>query len=910
MQEKETAALLTALDRGAIIITVNDRLARALRLTVAEQRQRSGMQVWAQPAILSWTAWLQKCLDDVMEQALSGGSEPPPVFLNTHQAEAVWESIIERSGAGRGLLQIGAAARAAAEAWDLICGWRVPLSELTTGAGDALPDTDIDDVRVFADWVRTYQRRSEREGWLDQPRLADYLNENMRSGQLGIPGEIVLAGFDELRPQFQLMLRTLEQAGCRTTHLAAPELEPASIELHSCADTEAECRTASIWARHILQNDPAAHIGIVVHDLAACRSLVTRALDESLQPQTRLPCDAATAPPYNVSLGFALARTPLIHDALQCLELGSGPVEWTVVSALLRSPFFAGAEVEQDARARLDARLRRRGFVRLGLNDLCYWAETAGDCPQLLTRLQRVKACLQSQPRRQSAGVLAAAISQFLNAIGWSHGRTLDSREYQTVQAWWDLLAAFASLEAYTTEQSWRDALTRLRTMAGQKLFQPQSVPARVQVLGMLETSGLSFDYLWIMGLHDGQWPASPRPHPFLPVQLQRHYNMPHAGAERELRFARQMTQRLLASAAHIVISWPAREGDSELRPSPLFHDVALADQRIEPELELMHHVQANTMGIEKFDDIRPPPLAELEQPRGGTAVLKNQAACPFRAFATHRLHATAPDEPEPGLNALARGSLMHAVMQAIWETLSEQSALRQEQIALQSVVMTCVERAVSGWEQDNHYPLPPRFRTVECARLTALALEWLRLDAERTDFTVEAREAEQSIDIGGLHLHGRLDRLDRLPDGRCLIIDYKTGNVDPKVWLDERPDDPQLPLYALAHREQLAGVAFAQLRVGDMKYAGVASHTGLAPGLVTVAEWKTRPADCDDLPALLDYWQAQLTDLAAAFRAGVADVDPKDPRRTCTYCDLGPLCRIDELSQGRHDLERVDGDE
>jgi ATP-dependent helicase/nuclease subunit B len=904
MLQRESEVLLAALDGGAAIVTANDRLARALRLIVADARQQSGIAVWTRPPIFSWSAWLQQCLDELLDRALAGDIEPPPVVLSPYQVEAVWESIIGQSDAGRGLLQLTSTAVTAAEAWDMLQGWRIPLTALK----DA--NADHDDIHVFADWLQDYQRRSDREGWLDQARLADYIADCLQTGTLPAPSELLLAGFDELRPQQQALLEVVEQAGGRVTMLPGPEIAPGSIEFQPCPDSHAECRAAAQWTRRILLEQPDARIGIVVHNLAAERATITRVFDEVLCPATRLPGSDPGSSPYNISLGLPLADLPPVYDALQLLALGGGKVEWSVASALLRSPYVAGAETERDARARLDARLRRRNLARLDLRDLHYWADTAGDCPLLVERLTQGLECLRELPTRQSSGAWAGTFSQLLNALGWSHGRALDSREYQAVQAWWGLLAEFASLDAYVPALTRTGAQARLRSLAGRQLFQPLSAPAPVQILGVLEASGLVFDHLWILGLHDGQWPASPRPHPFIPVHLQRRYQLPHASAEREYQFAQRTTQRLLASAANIVVSWPQREGDAELRPSPLFSMGTVAEPAQDIGRDLMHVIHDCVPAAEEFVDVMPPPLAVDEPLSGGTAVLKNQAACPFRAFASHRLHALPLMEPVQELDALARGALVHKVMQVIWDTLGEQAALQQASRALHATVKACVEQALVTWERETRSRLPARFRTLESERLTALALEWLQLDADRSPFTVEACEAEQAIAIAGLQLRGRMDRLDRLPDGRYLIIDYKTGQVDPRVWLDDRPDDPQLPLYALARRDALAGIAFAQLRVGALKYAGVAAAADIAPGLQAVNEWKSRPDGCDDLPALLGYWQEKLTSLAQAFHAGTADVDPKDPRNTCTYCELGSLCRIDELSCGRHDLNEAAGDE
>ena len=87
--------------------------------------------------------------------------------------------------------------------------------------------------------------------------------------------------------------------------------------------------------------------------------------------------------------------------------------------------------------------------------------------------------------------------------------------------------------------------------------------------MGLLEASGLRFDHLWIMGLHDDALPAPPSPNPFLPVSLQREFQLPHSSAARELEFGGKLIDRLLASAPDVVVSYPETEGDRALAPSP-----------------------------------------------------------------------------------------------------------------------------------------------------------------------------------------------------------------------------------------------------------------------------------------------------------------------------------------------------
>ena len=71
-----------------------------------------------------------------------------------------------------------------------------------------------------------------------------------------------------------------------------------------------------------------------------------------------------------------------------------------------------------------------------------------------------------------------------------------------------------------------------------------------------------------------------------------------------------------------------------------------------------------------------------------------------------------------------------------------------------------------------------------------------------------------------------------------------------------------------------------------------------------------------DDIVILFEFWpyglrrasttpEHVLENLAAEFRAGTAQVNPKHPGKTCNYCELKPVCRIHEMN-ALHD----DGDE
>ena len=160
----------------------------------------------------------------------------------------------------------------------------------------------------------------------------------------------------------------------------------------------------------------------------------------------------------------------------------------------------------------------------------------------------------------------------------------------------------------------------------------------------------------------------------------------------------------------------------------------------------------------------------------------------------------------------MQRGQLLHALMAEIWRELGSSASLSKD---LQPVIEKAATRATAEIEG--------RFAELEKQRLIRLARDSLEVERGRAPFEVAQIEQKRTLEVGGLSFSGRIDRMDRLLEGEMrgthAIIDYKTGSrVTANDWLGPRPDDPQLPMYAVTAEEDLSALAFAKLRAGDMK--------------------------------------------------------------------------------------------
>ena len=183
--------------------------------------------------------------------------------------------------------------------------WHVLLTDSRFAAGE--------DSEAFARWARVFDEHCRRENWLDSARLADFLMDRLHDGSLTAPPRIALVGFDELTPQQKAFLAALP----RVEQMQAPahDAVPARIELRDAAE---EFEQAAGWSRNLLAGNPRARIGVVVPDLADCRTQVDRLFREVLHPGP-FPSGPRAC---HVSLGPALADHPVVAAALVALETG------------------------------------------------------------------------------------------------------------------------------------------------------------------------------------------------------------------------------------------------------------------------------------------------------------------------------------------------------------------------------------------------------------------------------------------------------------------------------------------------------------------------------------------------------------------------------------------------------------
>jgi len=872
---------------GAIVLTAGSRLARWLLYRHGERRKREGVAGWPTPPIFPLTDWLK---------ALWRQSWPEQHVLSRLQSVKLWESIIQ--GGPRApqpdLLHLRGAAERAAQAYALIRQYRLPAEK------EIFKYTH--ESETFYGWVKRYESRLTQWRALDPAFLPDAVREAMKKGSIPLPGRrLVLAGFDEITPQFHSLLDFLQANGVEVQHgLPQPPadeiVQGRRVEVREYKDRQQESIQCARWIQ--AHRQPGTTFGVV--DLNRYGSLLKKELAAELAPQSVFPWREEDLP-FNFPALASLAREPMIQPALSLLSTPRGPIAFAPFAALLASPFLYGSQSETAARTQLDAHLRRRVMSTLSLDRLEALVDPEA-APRLKVFIQSWRE-LAADGRHQPPSAWAHHFSGFLRRIGWPAGEgAWTERMRRTYQVWTECLDAFASLDGVMGNIGRVAAAGLLSQIAEEKPFHLKTGDRPVQVVELEDSAGLAFDHLWVMGCNADVLPASPSPNPFLPLPLQK--KLPHTTGGWELKFAERVLRRFMGAAPDIVFSFAGWDGETAMRMSTLLKD--LPQCRPVPEIGRSHRIidrLQSPVELQTWRDKPDLPVApgerrELQQTisRQGCNVLKNQAHCPFRAFARYRLHAEKLDSPEARADAeesMTRGNLVHKTLEVFWGKVKTRTQLQrlQEENRLTFAIHDSVRQAVRKTFDRTVLSAQPHFVELEVERVSALLENWLALELMRTDFEVILQEKSESVTIGGLELNIRIDRMDRVEGGQRILIDYKTGQYSIADWFQERIQEPQLPLYALKFSPD--AIAYAPVRKGEKPpgYKLVARN----PSLVTaLCGGKSSP--CTGWREKMDLWRDRLTALADEFLAGRLSVAPFKRSKTCRNCGLNSLCRIEEI--------------
>ncbi|MFX4229037.1 MAG: PD-(D/E)XK nuclease family protein [Porticoccaceae bacterium] len=792
-----------------------------------------------------------------LQQWLIKSIEPDLPMASDAQLRLIWEQVIaghRDSDEQFRQLNPGVLAGRALTAWQSLKRWEIPAEELRKA--------ETGQLIFFSDWITEFEQRLQSLG-LTTLDLA--IQDHLQSGPGNKSESVRLYAF--IAPPPPLWQRWLsanfekiEQPGY--ARQGAGQKQQNHARIAALDNPQKELQAALHWADGILQNDTRSRIAIIDFNLGDNLKSVQRLTHKNISAST----------PIHFGRELPLAKQGPVQTALALLQLNTHEIDLPTARLLAQSRLWGNFAQGYEARAHWDRNICELKQKTFGVTR---FADAISDQP-LRDFLAKPFA-----NKRQAQQLLplehAARFQRQLEALG-----LFEVNPQFDWRTWEQALDEFSSLGHITGEIDTGEALRLLTRCASKPRAQSSPDGTGLYLLDTVEAAA-DFSHIWILGMNSQNWPGAPQPNPLLPVSLQARYQMPHVNAEQEAQLAQQLVQRLQQAADEVIFSYSRLQDDLEQTACALIADLPVFTPTT------VHERPFNPATMEWLDCSQAPVVPEDERKisgydGSGSALLQTMLASPFNAFAQWRLRATPLEEPQIGLSAADRGTLVHRVLDLVWKQLKDSAGLHSH--SEEELSRLCHD---SAWQVLK--PFLHRFGhnyvRLETDRLAKLVSNWLQLERERPEFAVEFAEERLRAHIGPLSFKMRMDRLDRLPGGELILIDYKTGNnLSRKYWLDMPPQEPQLPLYALTIDSVPNAICFAQVRPDKMGFIGIGREQ-LLDGIEAHHNWAELPGQ----------WKESLELLAQKYVDGDTRVFETDTAFGRTD-SLAPLHRFAEKDQ------------
>ncbi len=486
---------------------------------------------------------------------------------------------------------------------------------------------------------------------------------------------------------------------------------------------------------------------------------------------------------------------------------------------------------------------------------------------------------LRKQKRQDDFPGWSEFFADLLKAVGWPG--EVNAQEQDRTEAWNESLATLAALGLVSGQISYDGALGALRHLLSGASIERGSWSSPIQILEASELNGVEFNCACVTGVGQDTWRPAVNTNPLVPLKLQRAYHVPGSSPQSAQGERERTTESLFAAAGEVVATYSGRVSRLAER---FVAGVGTHGNTELPRWQGKLPVESFApIVLQQSEDTSAPPYQQTENTRGGASLIKSQSLCPFRAFAEFRLMARTPEDGCFGFDSRERGGFVHKALQTVWGQIGSYERLLSTPAGeVHAIVREGVEKAVKDSEVG---PLHELMSRTERERLEELIHQWLNFERGRKQaFTVETVEEKRYYELPGLRLGLRVDRMDRLKNGKLVLIDYKSGAQTRGKLKCPRPPEPQLLVYAAAVGNEVDGMFFGELKPREPRAVGFSRERHFPGSAAEISKnWSFHIAEA----------KSEVQRLASEFVSGYAAVDPI--KGACEYCGIMPICRINE---------------
>lgn len=309
----------------------------------------------------------------------------------------------------------------------------------------------------------------------------------------------------------------------------------------------------------------------------------------------------------------------------------------------------------------------------------------------------------------------------------------------------------------------------------------------RIFIWGTLEARLQRCDLMVLGGLNEGVWPAAPAPDPWLSPAIRRALGLPTP--ERRIgQAAHDFAQAM--GARQVLLTRARKDGTSPTVTSRFWLRLeAVAPGGLPRDEELL----AIARGLDHPEKVAPAlrpsiaPPSDLRPRAISVTEVEKLLADPYAFYARHILKLKALDPLALEPDAREIGILAHDALEA-WFRGGDWSAS-----ALSAAFDVQLHKVFRQ----------PLVRLLLQPRLTKTA-HWVaeQVASRQGEWRPYRAEVSGGVQLAGVKIKGRADRIDRNDKGQLALIDYKTGQP-PSYDQKKAGYAPQMPLLALIAQQE-----------------------------------------------------------------------------------------------------------
>jgi ATP-dependent helicase/nuclease subunit B len=560
------------------------------------------------------------------------------------------------------------------------------------------------------------------------------------------------------------------------------ELSDFERRVHLCADPTAEAERAAEVARRYEQPD-----GIVAFGLA----------DPEVLPLLENELSRAGLASYNPE--GRLRRGERLYGLLSALAAIAREPTFDAVSTLARCPDFLAAlrtrfrDVFSPASFLTQLDELHARYLPADLADAQRAASDFVATAAANTERGRARASLRDALAFVAAlhGTLTqgafpqnaiAALQTIFADRRFELSRGEDAEAVDAAEAWREIMgtcaAAAEQFDTIRVTEWWEVALR----LFGEGRRTEEKSPGALELQGWLELLWEDAPHLVVAGFNDGLVPDAIVGDAFLPEVLRARLGLKTNHA----RFARD------AYLLQAIAAWRTRATTSSSigRLDLLFAKTSASGDPLRPSRLLLRCRDAELPARIAFlfrpaESVRPNlpwrrawklvPRREPPPTHVRVTALRTWLTCPFRFYLQQVLEMEPVDPAKSELDARDFGTLCHAALEA----MAREPALRHctDEKMLREFLLVALERAARA--RFGEVLTLPLVVQLESARQRLAKAAVVQAREREAGWIIERVESPFSIDVGGLDVRGKIDRIDRHePSGAWRVLDYKTSDT------------------------------------------------------------------------------------------------------------------------------------